>query len=235
MKRFLPHTQRGRATLAALAAALTVSAAFAALALWSDAAHLKDAAAVVQALITAAAIGIGGAFAWFKLQIFRDLTPHLTITHEVAHRIISPSYALIDVTVVLHNGSKVHVELREAIFRLQKVSPLSDEDVEELYDEVYANEEPVRARWPKLSEVERSWVEGELIVEPGESHRESCDFIVSTDVAAALVYTFFHNPSFQEGGDMARGWGATTVYDARDYGIVKQSVWRTLARRIKWR
>lgn len=234
MKRFLPHTQRGRATLAALAAALTVSAAFAALAIWSDAAHLKDAAAVVQALITAAAIGIGGAFAWFKLQIFRDLTPHLTITHEVGHRIISPSYALIDVTVVLHNGSKVHVELREAIFRLQMVAPISDEEAAELYDEMYENS-GVRARWPKLNEVERSWNEGELIVEPGESHRESCDFIVSRDVAAARVYTFFHNPSFQEGGGMANGWGAATVYDARDYGIVKQSVWRSLARRIKWR
>ena len=234
MKRFLPHTQRGRATLAALAAALTVSAAFAALAVWSDAAHLKDAAAVVQALITAAAIGIGGAFAWFKLQIFRDLTPHLTITHEVGHRIISPSYALIDVTVVLHNGSKVHVELREAIFRLQMVAPISDEEAATLYDEMYENR-GVRARWPKLNEVERSWEEGELIVEPGESHRESCDFIVSRDVAAARVYTFFHNPSFQEGGGMASGWGATTVYDARDYGIVKQSVWRSLARRIKWR
>ena len=235
MKRFLPHTQRGRAALAALAVALTVSALFLGLAVWSDAAHLKDAAAVVQALTTAAAIGIGGALAWFKLQIFRDFTPHLTISHEVGHRVISPSYALIDVTVVLHNGSKVHVELRDAIFRLQKVAPLSDEDVVELYDEVYANGEPARARWPKLNEVERSWGEGELMVEPGESHRESCDFIVSTDVAAARVYTFFHNPSFQEGGGMARGWGATTVYDARDYGIVKRSVWRSLARRIKWR
>ena len=234
MKRFLPHTQRGRAALAALAVALTVSAAFAGLAVWSDAAHLKDAAAVVQALTTAAAIGIGGALAWFKLQIFRDFTPHLTISHEVGHRVISPSYALIDVTVVLHNGSKVHVELREAIFRLQMVAPISDAEAATLYDEMYENR-GVRARWPKLNEVERSWNEGELIVEPGESHRESCDFIISRDVAATRVYTFFHNPSFQEGGGMARGWGATTVYDARDYGIVKRSVWRALARRLKWR
>ena len=213
----MPHTQRGRATLAALAAALTVSAAFAALAVWSDAAHLKDAAAVVQALITAAAIGIGGAFAWFKLQIFRDLTPHLTISHEVGHRIISPSYALIDVTVVLHNGSKVHVELREAIFRLQKVSPLSDEQAASLYDEMYANSGQARATWPLLIGARLNWDKGELIVEPGESHRESCDFIVSTDVAAAHIYTFFRNPSFREGGDSSEGWGAATIYDMRDY------------------
>lgn len=231
----MPHTQRGQAALAAVAVVLTVSAAFAGLALWTDAANLKDVAGVVQAFMAAIAIALGGVFAWFKLQIFRDLTPHLTISHEVSHRIISPSYALIDVTVVLHNGSRVHVELREAVFRLQMVSPLSDEEVAELYDEMYANRGWVRARWPKLNEVERNWDEGELIVEPGESHRESCDFIVSTDVAAARVYTFFQNPSFQEGGGMARGWGTATVYDTRDYDIVKQGVWSSLARRIKWR
>ena len=217
MKRFLPHTQRGRATLAALAAALIVSAAFAALALWSDAAHLKDAAAVVQALITAAAIGIGGAFAWFKLQIFRDLTPHLTISHEVGHRIISPSYALIDVTVVLHNGSKVHVELREAIFRLQMVAPISDEEAAELYDEMRIDIGRADETWDMLSETQRDWVEGELMVEPGESHRESCDFMVSTDVAAVRIYTFFRNPNFREGGGSVEGWGTSTVYDVRDY------------------
>ena len=218
MKRFLPHTQRGRAALAALAVALTVSAAFAGLAVWSDAAHLKDAAAVVQALTTAAAIGIGGALAWFKLQIFRDFTPHLTISHEVGHRIISPSYALIDVTVVLHNGSKVHVELREAIFRLQMVAPISDAEAATLYDEMQSGSGQARATWPLLIGAQRNWGKGELIVEPGESHRESCDFIVSTDVEAARVYTFFRNPSSREGGDSSVGWGAATIYDMRDYG-----------------
>ena len=218
MKRFLPHTQRGRAALAALAVALTVSAAFAGLAVWSDAAHLKDAAAVVQALATAAAIGIGGALAWFKLQIFRDFTPHLTISHEVGHRIISPSYALIDVTVVLHNGSKVHVELREAIFRLQKVSPLSDEQAANLYNEMHADGRRADVTWAMLSEMQRDWDEGELVVEPGESYKESCDFIVSTDVAAVRIYTFFLNPAFREGGGSAEGWGVATVYDMRDYG-----------------
>lgn len=77
-------------------------------------------------------------------------------------------------------------------------------------------------RWPKLIEVERNWDEGELIVEPGESRRESYDFLVSADVWAARVYTFFHNPSFREGGGTALGWGATTVYDMRYYGIVEQ-------------
>jgi len=213
MRRF--GRKRG-AALAALAVAGIILAAFLGLAVWSDAAHLKDAAAVVQALATAAAIGIGGALAWFKLQIFRDFTPHLTISHEVGHRIISPSYALIDVTVVLHNGSKVHVELREAIFRLQMVAPISDAEAATLYDEIQSGSVEAEATWPLLVRAQRNWVEGELIVEPGESHRESCDFIVSTDVAATRIYTFFRNSSW-EAGSSSEGWGAATIYDMRDY------------------
>ena len=219
-KRFAPSGQKGRTALAAIVVLATIAVAFAALAVWSDAARLKDAAGVIQALAAATAIGLGGVFALFKLQVFRDLTPHLTVSHEIGHRLISPNYALIDVTIELRNSSRVHVELREAFFRLQMVAPLSDKEAGLLYDDMRADQ--AQATWPLLLRTQRNWDEGELVVEPGESRRESYDFLVSSDVSAARVYTFFHNPSFQEGGGSARGWGATTVYDMRDYGIVEQ-------------
>ena len=222
-KRFAPSGQKGRTALAALVVLAAIAVAFAALAAWSDAPRLKDAAGVIQALATAIAIGLGGVFALFKLQVFRDLTPHLTVSHQINHRPVSRRYTLIDVTIELRNSSKVHVELREAVFRLQKVAPLSDKQSARLYGEIYEDGRWEMTRWPKLIEVERSWDEGELIVEPGESRRESYDFLVSADVSAARVYTFFHNPSFREGGGSARGWGATTVYDMRDYDIVERN------------
>ena len=176
-------------------------------------ARLKDAAGVIQALAAATAIGLGGVFALFKLQVFRDLTPHLTISHKVSHRLISPTYALIDVTVELRNSSKVQVELREANFHLQMVAPLTDEQAENLHEDMYSEGGQTAAEWPLLHETRRNWKEGELIVEPGESHKETCDFIVSVDIEAARIYTFFRNPSFRERGGMAEGWHASTVYD----------------------
>ncbi len=219
-KRFAPSGRKGRTALAAIVVLATIAVAFAALAVWSDAARLKDAAGVIQALAAATAIGLGGVFALFKLQVFRDLTPHLTVSHEIGHRHVSRQYTLIDVTIELHNTSRVHIELREAIFRLQMVAPLSDEEAGRLYDDMRADQ--AQATWPLLLRTQRNWDEGELVVEPGESRRESYDFLVSSDVSAARVYTFFHNPSFREGGGAARGWGATTVYDMRYYGIVEQ-------------
>lgn len=203
--------------LAALAVAAAIALAFAGLALWSDAPRLKDAAGVIQALAAALAIGLGGVFALFKLQVFRDLTPHLTVSHKVGHRTISPGYALIDVAIELRNSSKVHVELREAIFRLQMVAPLSDDEAESLYYGMLADQEQARVTWPLLLRTQRNWDEGALIVEPGETHLETCDFIVSKDIETARVYTFFRNPNFREGGGTVEGWEIETVYDMRDY------------------
>ena len=57
----------------------------------TGAGKLKDIAAIIQSSVTAVAIAAGGLFAYYKLQFFRDLEPHLTITHEVSHRLIGDS------------------------------------------------------------------------------------------------------------------------------------------------
>ena len=99
--------------------------------------NAKDKVVIVQSVITSAAILIGGAFALFKLQLFRDFQPHLTISNAVSHRHIGESYVHIDVTATLHNSSKVKMELREGFFRLQQIAPILDEDIETLYAQVF--------------------------------------------------------------------------------------------------
>lgn len=174
----------------------------------------KDVSAVLQSFITALAIAAGGYFALFKLQVFRNLQPHLTIAHEVSHRIVSDSYAHISVTAVLRNSSRVKVELREGFFRLQQVSPATDEDVEDLYAEVFEEERgDEHVQWPVLDTHKLNRPEGELVVEPGGSHPETYEFIVSRDVRSVLAYTYFANPAYSEGSGVAPGWQVTTVYD----------------------
>lgn len=179
----------------------------------------KDVSAVLQSFITALAVAAGGYFALFKLQVFRNLQPHLTIEHEISHRIISDSYAHISVTAVLRNSSRVKVELREGFFRLQQVVPTTDEDVARLYAEVFedgaGDEESDHIQWPILDTHYPNWDRGKIVVEPGESHPETYEFIVSKDVESVLVYTYFDNPAYSEGSGVAEGWHATTVYDIR--------------------
>ena len=174
----------------------------------------KDISAIIQSSVAAAAIVTGGIFAYYKLQLFRDFKPHLTISHNISHRILSDSYMHIDVTATLHNRSKVQIELRKGFSRLQGVAPVSDDEVESLYAGTFEDMEHDTLQWPTLDEVDRVWEEGELIVEPGESHAETFEFIVGAYVYdTVLVYSYFYNPEASQDPASTRGWHATAVHD----------------------
>ena len=166
-----------------------------------------------QAIATVTLICVGGIFAYRRLQLFRTFEPHLTISHEVAHRFIGDSYVHIDVTANLHNSSKVQVELREAFFMLQQIAPETDEHIEHLYAQVFIDREYDDIRWTTLERFERDWNHGELIVEPGESHPETHEFIVSRDVKSVMIYSYFYDQRYSARSDYERGWLASTVYD----------------------
>lgn len=173
----------------------------------------SDAAKTVQALGTLAAIIAGGVFALYKLQVFRDFQPHLTITHEISHRHIGDSYVHLDVAVTLRNSSKTHVEVRRAYYVLQRISPVSDEEIESLYDGAFEVEDSPGLQWATLEVADRDWQQAELLVEPGESHPETIEFIINSDIDSVLIYTYFYNSEHSKGSHSAEGWHATTVYD----------------------
>ena len=173
----------------------------------------KDIASIIQSFAAALAILAGGLYALYKLQVFRTLEPHMTIAHRVSHRRIGDSYMHIDVTARLHNSSKVKIELREGFFLLQQVAPVSDSEVEALYAETFEDRRFNNIQWPTLEEAASTWEEGELVVEPGESHAETLEFIVPADVGSVLIYTYFYNQAAARSPGAAEGWAATTVHD----------------------
>lgn len=177
---------------------------------------LKDLAGVIQLVVTVFAIIAGGIFAAYKWQVFRESEPHLTITNEVSHRPVGDSYVHIAVTAILHNSSKVKMEFREAFFLLQKISPVSEEEVEALYTQVFRDRKYDNLQWPTLDEAPRNWEKEVLIVEPGESHQETCEFVILADIESVMIYTYFHNSQFSQSSSTPEGWSATTVYDIMD-------------------
>ena len=170
---------------------------------------------VAQGFATVVAIALAGLFAYRRLNVFRTFYPHLTISHEITHRFVGNSYAHISVTAILRNGSNVKVDIQEAFFRLQQIAPVSNEDVERLRSEVFVERQYDTIRWPTLEEVQRNWGRNELAVEPGESHRETLDFVVSLDVETVRLYTYYYNANFSERSGNSEGWEAITTYDIR--------------------
>lgn len=175
--------------------------------------NLADAVSVIYAIGVLTAICVGGFFANRRLQLFRTFQPHLTISHEVSHRLIGDSYIHIFVTATLHNGSRVKMELLEADFLLQQIAPTNDDRIEHLYADVFHNAKHEDLQWDTLYDAKRNWSKNERIIEPGELHKEPFEFIVSTGVESVLIYTYFYNPGYTQGSQAAQGWGATRVYD----------------------
>ena len=99
MKRRLMQRQVQVAVLTAVVILALVVVSFVLL----DIAKIKDEVGTVQSVITSVAILVGGAFAIFKFQLFRDFEPHLSISQEVSHRFISEEYVHIAVTSTLNS------------------------------------------------------------------------------------------------------------------------------------
>ena len=197
-----------------LVVAISVGMALLLNSLLPDTGRAKDVAGTIQSFVTVVAIVIGAYFAYSRLQIFRTFEPHVTISHKVSHRRLSDSYVHIDATAILHNNSKVQIGLQRGFSRLQGVSPVSDEEAESLYARTFDDREDDNLQWPVLQDLQRVWGKSELVVEPGESHEETFEFVIrESDYKSVLIYTYFYNPRYRKNADSAEGWAATTVYD----------------------
>ena len=171
---------------------------------------------VVQPLVTVVVVIAGAAFAYRKLQLFRDFEPHLTVTQTLSHRPIGTRYVHIDVTAILQNSSKVRVEIREAFYKLYQIAPIDDDEIELLYNQTVVNrddDDVADIHWPELEALPRASGTHVLTIEPGETHYETGEFIISRDVRTVLLYSYFFNSEYFEYSHSAPGWTATTIYD----------------------
>ena len=223
MKRFLGHLASvAKDVIAAIYAMLLVMTLFLIVIMVSLAAGLdasfpisraSDAANIILGAATVTALVTAGVFAVHKLRLFRAFEPNTTVSQEISHSSISDSYVHISVIANLHNSSKVQLGICEGFFRLQQVSPLPDEEVEDLYAEVFIDKKHRDMQWPVLDEVPRTWAEFELVLEPGESHYESASFIISKDVESVLVHTYFYDVRHHSLSSRPKGWGTYTAYN----------------------
>ena len=139
------------------------------------------------------------------------------------------------VTALLHNSSRVHIEFLDGFASIQQVKPISDDDVESLYEKMFIQEEFANLQWISLDMLRHHWNKDGLLVEPGEMETETFDFVVQKGVESVAITTYFYNsrvvgkiPDEIELGAVARrrkrfrrwrrvggplGWGRTTVYD----------------------
>ena len=86
---------------------------------------------------------------------------------------------------------RVKVEIRNGLFTVQQISPTTDENVEDLYSQVYSGEN-LYGEWDVLDEIPRVWNKDELVAEPGESVTATFEYFVPSYVQSILT-TYFYN------------------------------------------
>ena len=173
-----------------------------------DSAPLGDWADIVLAVVTILAILFGGLFAAEKFELFRDFEPHLTIAHTINHRRLTDGYLHLDVTAVLHNSSRVRVEV-VGNFAFQQVVPLlgDTEQLEGIESQVFSDDIQPFMEWPIIG-VRQCALMG---VEPGQVHKETVEIIVPDDVQTVAIHTYFRTSDAQREPEPV--WGLTSVYD----------------------
>ena len=149
---------------------------------------------ITQGVVTIIAIILGGIFAWRKRLIFRHWQPHVTISHGVTHRQVSPENVHVEITAILYNSSQVKVEFRDGLLTVEQLAPVSDEYVEQLYGKTFVDKERYEApEWHCLKEIRLEWEEDELVAEPGEKVAVTLEYIVPNYVESILITTYFYN------------------------------------------
>ncbi len=196
---------------------------------------VKDGLAIIGAVVSIVVVIGGGILARRNAQIFRARSPHVVISHEISHRFVGNSYVHIFVTAVMHNTSRVHIEFLDGFGNIQQVKPVSDDDVEYLYEQVFVDQDFGNLQWATLDMLRLHWPKDGLLVEPGETETEIFDFVVQRDVRSVAITTYFYNSRVvgkipddvkldavarrkkrflrcrRESGPL--GWGRTSVYD----------------------
>ena len=158
-------------------------------------------------------IVVGGGFTLYKLGVFRDLKPHLTIGQTVNHRSVGDDYVHISVQVTLTNSSKVAVEINEVSYSLQLISPLPKEFAETLYTEYFENQDVPDIQWPHLDEIAEQLMPSEQVIEPNGRHLDTYEFLVWNNVEAVLLSAYYANSRYKPGDRASKGWEVATVYD----------------------
>ena len=160
----------------------------------SNAELFKNWTSGIQALATVVALILGGWFAWRNKHLFRYGQPHLTISHDISHRRVSPGYVQVTVTAILYNSSRVKVEVLDGLLTIQQMAPVSDAEAEEIFAQTFIDKKHNGAlQWETLTQYRLSWNQEDLIAEPGESATTTFEYMVPVFIESLLVTTYFYN------------------------------------------
>jgi len=148
----------------------------------------------------------------------REAEPRVEVVQDITSFSISTDYSLLHVNVRIKNISKVAIEPKVGLIKVQQICPLVACGGPDPLgrpcprDAILAGKQPTidghpEAPWPELGYREDWLREGNMVLEPGETSMRSIDFLVPRDVTLVRVFTFV-----SERRDGAVGWPSEDIH-----------------------
>ncbi len=149
----------------------------------------KTIAEIVESVLTALAILVGGFWTYFLFIKNRISYPAVDIEVSYEKYELTEGKTLIHTAVKIDNKGSILLNSDEAELRLRQVIPAPEEVIQSVsqgYDPVSAEEQEIE--WPMV--VGRKWVwdDNGLEIEPGESDVLHADFCLESDVQVIEFY-----------------------------------------------
>lgn len=180
----------------------------------------KDKIETIQAIVTTAAIIIGGIWTYNLFVKERKQFPHANIEQKISHVALSQRTNLLRVGIEIANTGTSRLLLGKSIIRVQQIlpttpcpkqGPCASQQVDAALKETERQAD--RFGWPLIAERDKRF-EQPLDIEPGEKDLVEFEFAVPSGVKVIRVYSYFRNDQKSKGENEV-GWFMSSYYDFR--------------------
>jgi hypothetical protein len=182
----------------------------------------KEKVETVQAIVTIAAILVGGLWTYRIFIEERHEYPHANVEQKLSHVVLSKRAKLLRVGIELSNTGSAKMMIGKATIWVQQILPMLScpKDGVCVADETNDAIKNIKRKndhfgWPLIAERNGNV---EYSIEPGEKQLLEFEFIVPPEVKVARVYSYFRNEKLKEGGEI--GWFASS-WVARVYSYFR--------------
>jgi hypothetical protein len=177
----------------------------------------KEKVQTAQAMVTMAAVIVGGFWTYHLFVKERHQYPHAKIEQKVSHVALSKKTNLLRVGVDITNTGTSRIVIAKGIARIQQILPLSEcpdtgacatEEIKVALANVERKADGLT--WPLLAARNASFTDP-LDIEPGEKDSFEFEFVIPSNVEVVRIYTYFRNDKKSTATDEI-GWWASSYY-----------------------
>ena len=158
---------------------------------------------------------IGGAvIAAWRLNIFRDFQPSVTIELEVHSCETAPSWTAITISARITNTSRVKITIPETHWGVRSLAPYTDEWIAEHANSALSTSSVEETNfvfpWDVIHHIAET--EKSAYVEPGETHTEAVSFPISAVYRDIDVMVAVRRSTWPKGKRSKHVWTAQCVH-----------------------